>query len=249
MKKILYLIVLMSLIIGCCNNYHKQKDFIQNANVWGTYELNKKAKKEREKRIKNAGHFNYMYRYDFSHRWSDGTYLLCYFSSIERVDNSEKIKTIYGCNDSTRVILLKIKPLESYITPESHWPPLISDTLLTLEYLGISNFGCLNLLKEWREKDYTIPKQKYTYLLVQEHEIKDIQNNINSGQLNLLEYNYYSNFNDIYKLEDNTRDTVYSNNYFPYGSYDLNKLKSSEQMFRHYDSIDIVVRRKLKLNR
>lgn len=238
----------MFLITGCCNNYHKQKDFIQNASIWGDYKLTKKAQREKDKQIKNKGYFNYLYRYDFYHRWSDGVYLLCYFSSIEMVDNSEKIKTLLGCNDSTRVILLKIKPLESYVTPENHWPPIISDTLLTLEYLGISNFGCLDLLKNWRKKDYTIPEQRYVYLLVQEHEIKDIKSSIATARLNLLEYNYLSNLRDIYKLEDSTKDTVYSINYFPYGKYDLNKLKSSEQIFRHYDSIDMVVRRKLNLD-
>ena len=90
MKKILYLIILMFLITGCCNNYHKQKDFIQNASIWGDYKLTKKAQREKDKQIKNKGYFNYLYRYDFYHRWSDGVYLLCYFSSIEMVDNSEK---------------------------------------------------------------------------------------------------------------------------------------------------------------
>ncbi|MBP1629522.1 MAG: hypothetical protein H6Q15_415 [Bacteroidetes bacterium] len=235
------------IMIGCCNNINKQKDYIQNADCFDCI-LSKKGKRERNRQIKEKGLFNYLYRYDFAHRWSDKFYLLCYFSSIERVDNTAEIKKIYGCNDSTRVVLLKIKPLESYETPENIWPPLIADTLLTIEYLKIQDLGCAKILKDLRKRYYDIPQTRYAYLLIQEHEIGKIQNDIASAKLNLLEYDTFSSIDMIYNLKYFFGDTICSTNYFPYGEYDLSKLESSELLFRRYDSIDRAVRKRLNIN-
>lgn len=244
MKKIIYMIFIAIIFTGCGNRNVNTKDNLTIIRLDGDLKFTNKGIK---KILKEHGSwFNYLYRQDFSKRRSDNSYLLCYFLSIENIYNSfPNIKTLSYYNDSVRVVLLKIKAIESYNISENLIAPLMDEKMLEDEYLGKNNYGCINILKNIMKQRYDTPEVRYVYMLVLNNELKKIEQNINNFSLNLLQYDFNSIGNLYY--DNKSRDTVYSRIYYPYGQYDLSKLESSEQFFRHYDSIDKKVRRKLNL--
>lgn len=64
--------------------------------------------------------------------------------------------------------------------------------------------------------------------------------------MNLLKkiYNYtYGPYTKMYRFipSHGLCDTIYETTYFPYGKYDISKLKTIDDVLEYYDSIDRVV--------
>lgn len=244
MKRIFLIIIIVLFFTSCKNNCSNIKDNITVINHSGDGVYTEKGIKRILK--EHGSWFNYLYKQDFSRRRIDNSYLLCYFISIEKIyDSFPNITSLNYYNDSVKVVFLKIKSLEDYETP-GKIPLLMDEKMLEKEYLGEKDYGCRDILNILKEQRYKTPKAKYVYMLVLKNELEKIRQDISNVSLNLLQYDFNS-IGNLY-FENQSTDTVYSRIYYSYGQYDLSKLESSEQIFRYYDSIDNVVRRKLKLD-
>ncbi len=224
MKRIIF-IILIIISVGCSN--YKRGEVIteeryRKQSIWDGKII-----------YHNADTFGNRYKYNFNNRFLDDDYLLCYFLSYTEVTDTNLLQSLnykYVLDEYTNanVILLKINPIQIYLSNKTDYFIFIYDELLKENDIEIQKF----LRGELKDNF------KYLYLLVSDEEIEKINSSIKNMSLNLSQYEVI--FKDRYRSIDTAKSMIN----FYYGEYDLSKLRPYEYFLRHYDSISNTLRNK-----
>ena len=201
------------------------------------------------------------YRYSFDRYMSfsllpqDADVLLLRLDSLERIEQPDSLRSYYGY-ETIYVAVLRIEALGHYfrgIFSNYYCEEALYDECMG-KNIGYSCFDIYDFMQKEREE---YPKPMVLYLMINESEIPGIKSAVSKKELILTRftspdefakkvYNYtYIPYAKIYNgyimPSHGLCDTIYETTYFPYGKYDISKLKTIDDVLEYYDSIDRVV--------
>ena len=199
------------------------------------------------------------YRYSFDRFMSfsllpqEADVLLSRLDSLERIEQPDSLRSYYGY-ETIYVAVLRIEALGHYfrgIFSNYYWEEALYDECMG-KNIGYSCFDIYNFMQKEREE---YPKPMVLYLIIDESEIPGIRSAVSKKELILTRftspdefakkiYNYtYRPYTKMYRFipSHGLCDTIYETTYFPYGKYDISKLKTIDDVLKYYDSIDRVV--------
>lgn len=199
------------------------------------------------------------YRYSFDRFMSfsllpqEADVLLSRLDSLERIEQPDSLRSYYGY-ETICVAVLRIEALGHYfsgIHSNHYWEEALYDECMG-KNIGYSCFDIYDFMQKEREE---YPKPMVLYLIIDESEIPGIRSAVSKKELILTRftspdefakkiYNYtYRPYTKMYRFipSHGLCDTIYETTYFPYGKYDISKLKTIDDVLKYYDSIDRVV--------
>lgn len=201
------------------------------------------------------------YRYSFDRFMSfsllpqEADVLLLRLNSLERIEQPDSLRSYYGY-ETIYVAVLRIEALGHYfrgIFSNYYCEEALYDECMG-KNIGYSCFDIYDFMQKEREE---YPKPMVLYLMINESEIPGIKSAVSKKELILTRftspdefakkiYNYtYIPYTKIYNgyimPSHGLCDTIYETTYFPYGKYDISKLKTIDDVLKYYDSIDRVV--------
>lgn len=201
------------------------------------------------------------YRYSFDRFMSfsllpqEADVLLSRLDSLERIEQPDSLRSYYGY-ETIYVAVLRIEALGHYfrgIFYNYYCEEALYDECMG-KNIGYSCFDIYDFMQKEREE---YPKPMVLYLIIDESEIPGIRSAVSKKELILIRftspdefakkiYNYtYIPYTKIYNgyimPSHGLCDTIYETTYFPYGKYDISKLKTIDEVLKYYDSIDRVV--------
>lgn len=199
------------------------------------------------------------YRYSFDRFMSfsllpqEADVLLLRLDSLERIEQPDLLRSYYGY-ETICVAVLRIEALGHYfrgIFSNYYWEEVLYDECMG-KNIGYSCFDIYDFMQKEREE---YPKPMVLYLIIDESEIPGIKSAVSKKELILTRftspdefaeeiYNYtYRPYTKMYRFipSHGLCDTIYETTYFPYGKYDISKLKTIDDVLEYYDSIDRVV--------
>ena len=199
------------------------------------------------------------YRYSFDRFMSfsllpqEADVLLSRLDSLERIEQPDSLRSYYGY-ETIYVAVLRIEALGHYfrgIFYNYYCEEALYDECMG-KNIGYSCFDIYDFMQKEREE---YPKPMVLYLIIDESEIPGIRSAVSKKELILTRftspdefakkiYNYtYRPYTKMYRFipSHGLCDTIYETTYFPYGKYDISKLKTIDDVLKYYDSIDRVV--------